>query len=57
MLTASEARAQDAGAAQGGAIINITGNSFTGTPEEMADQLAQIILQRLTQASIAAAPK
>lgn len=56
VLTAAEARAQDAGGGQP-VSITITGNSFTGMPEEMADQLAQIILQRLTEASIAAAPK
>ncbi len=56
VLTASEARAQDAGTGSP-VSLSITGNYFTGTPEEMADQLAQIILQRLTEASIAAAPK
>lgn len=56
VLTASEARAQDAGTGSP-VSLSITGNYFTGTPEEMADQLAQIILQRLTQAGIAAAPK
>lgn len=56
VLTASEARAQDGGTVSP-ITLTITGNSFTGTPEEMADQLAQIILQRLTQAGIAAAPK
>ena len=56
VLTAAEARAQDAGNVQPLAIT-ITGNSFTGTPEDMAYELAQIILQRLTEAGIAAAPK
>ena len=56
VLTAAEARAQDAGNVQPLAIT-ITGNSFTGTPEDMAFELAQIILQRLTEAGIAAAPK
>ena len=56
VLTASEARAQDAGTGSP-VSLSITGNYFTGTPEEMADQLAQIILQRLTQAGIAAVPK
>ena len=58
VLTASQARAQDGG--QGGLPpiqLTITGNSFTGTPEDMAFELAQIILQRLTEAGIAAAPK
>lgn len=56
VLTASEARAQDTGDGRPVAIT-ITGNSFTGTPEEMAYELAQIILQRLTEAGVAAAPK
>lgn len=56
VLTASEARAQDAGTGSP-VSLSITGNYFTGTPEEMADQLAQIILQRLSQAGIAAVPK
>lgn len=56
VLTAAEARAQDAGSGQPVAIT-ITGNSFTGTPEDMAFELAQIILQRMTEAGIAAAPK
>lgn len=56
VLTAAEARAQDAGA---GPSINltITGNYFTGTPEEMADQLWEIIMRKLEQAYTAAAPK
>ena len=42
VLTASQARAQDAGQAGGVPVqITVTGNSFTGTPEEMADQLAE----------------
>ena len=56
VLTAAEARAQDAVSGQPVAIT-ITGNSFTGAPEEMADQMAQLLLQRLTQAGLAAAPK
>ena len=56
MLTASEARSQDAG--QAAPIqVTITGNSFTGTPEEMATQLAEILVRKLTQAATAAAPK
>lgn len=56
VLTASEARAQDAG---GAAPISITftGNTFTGTPEDMAYELAQLILQRLSVERNAAAPK
>ncbi len=56
VLTASEARAQDA--VQAAPIqITITGNSFTGTPEEMADALAEILVRKITQVGIAAAPK
>lgn len=56
VLTASEARAQDAGA--GPPIsLTVTGNYFTGTPEEMADQLWEIIMRKLEQAYTAAAPK
>lgn len=58
VLTAGQARAQDAAQdARGPIQLTITGNSFTGTPEEMADQLAEIIVRRLEQAAIAAAPK
>ncbi len=56
VLTASEARAQDT--VQTAPIqITITGNSFTGTPEEMADALAEILVRKITQAGIAAAPR
>lgn len=56
VLTASEARAQDAG--QGQPInLTITGNSFAGMPEEMADQLFEIIVRKLERAYTAAAPK
>lgn len=58
VLTAAQARAQDAG--QGGVPpiqITITGNSFTGDLEEMADQLAEIIVRKVRQAVVAAAPK
>ncbi len=48
LLTAGEAREQDAAAADGGGIkITVTGNSFQGTGEEMADQLAGLLLERL----------
>lgn len=57
VLTAAEARAQDAAGGGWGLVINVTGNSFTGTPEDMAGQLAQILLLRLTQAGVAAVPK
>ena len=58
VLTASQARAQDAGQAGASPIqITITGNSFTGTPEEMADQLAETLARKISQAVTAAAPK
>lgn len=58
VLTASEARAQDdAGAAAVPIQIPITGNTFMGLPEEVADEIAEIIARKLTQAAIAAAPK
>lgn len=58
VLTASQARAQDTGQAGASPIqITITGNSFTGTPEEMADQLAEILARKISQAVTAAAPK
>ena len=58
VLTASEARAQDGGQAGAAPIqLTITGNSFTGTPEEMADALAEIIVRKIAQASAAAAPR
>lgn len=57
VLTASQARAQDAGGGAGSIQLTVTGNSFTGTGEEMADQLWSIIIGRLEQAAAAAAPK
>lgn len=59
VLTAAEARAQDAGRGSGQATgpITITGNNFIGTPEELADQIAEILLRKLTQEATAAAPK
>lgn len=58
VLTASEARAQDAGQGTPAPIqIPITGNIFTGMPEEIADQIAEIIVRKLEQAATAAAPK
>lgn len=56
VLTAAEARAQDAGAVPS-ISLTVTGNSFNGTSEEMADQLWEIIMQKLEQAYTAAAPK
>ena len=57
VLTASQARAQDAGQAAAPISITITGTSFTGAPEELADQLAQLLASRLEQAAAAAAPR
>lgn len=58
VLTASEARAQDAGQGAAAPIqIPITGNIFAGMPEEIADQIAEIIARKLEQAAVAAAPK
>ena len=57
VLTASEARAQDAGQMAAPIQIPITGNTFLGMPEEVADQIAEIIARKLAQAAIAAAPK
>lgn len=56
VLTAAEARAQDAGAVPS-ISLTVTGNSFNGTSEEMADQLWEIIMRKLEQAYTAAAPK
>ncbi|MDE6259886.1 MAG: hypothetical protein K2M42_03340 [Oscillospiraceae bacterium] len=57
VLTASEARAQDAGQGTAPAPITITGNNFIGTPEEFADQIWEIIVRKLERAYTAAAPK
>ena len=57
VLTAGQARAQDA---QNGAPpiqLTVTGNDFVGTGEEMADQVAEVIVRKLTQAAVAAVPK
>ena len=56
VLTAAEARAQDAGTVPS-ISLTVTGNSFNGTSEEMADQLWEIIMRKLEQAYTAAAPK
>lgn len=53
VLTASEARAQD-NAGGGGIRIIISGNSFTGSTEEMAGQLAEILARELERAAVAA---
>lgn len=57
VLTASEARAQDAGQGTVPIQIPITGNTFMGLPEEVADEIAEIIARKMAQAAIAAAPK
>ena len=58
VLTSSQARAQDAGQGGGASIqLTVTGNNFTGTPEEMADQLAEILVRKIAQAQTAAAPR
>lgn len=49
--TASEARAEDARAGKPVQVI-ISGNSFNGTSEEMADQLWDIFATRLEQAAV-----
>lgn len=55
VLTASQAKAQDN--ESGGVQIIVTGNSFQGTGEEMADQIAVILAQKLEQAATSAAPR
>lgn len=57
VLTASEARAQDGGAGAQPIQLTVTGNSFMGVGEELADQLWEIIARKLEQAAVAAAPK
>ena len=47
VLTAREARAEDQGDAPGGIHITITGNNFQGTAEDMADQIASILSEKL----------
>lgn len=53
VLTASDARMQDAG---GRPIIyiNVTGNSFSGGTEEMAEEMMEIVAGKLEQAAILA---
>lgn len=57
VLTASEARAQDGGAGAQPIQLTVTGNSFMGVGEDLADQLWEIIARKLEQAAVAAAPK
>lgn len=55
VLTAQEARTAD----EGGRIVQITvtGNSFMGSVEEMADQLADVLARKLEGASVLAVPR
>ncbi len=58
VLTASEARAMDREMAGGATYqVTVTGNSFMGTGDEMAGQVAEVIVRELERASIAAAPR
>lgn len=58
VLTAAQARAQDAaGESAGGIQLVVTGNSFSGTSEEMAEQMWAVIVRRLEQEAVARAPK
>lgn len=54
VLTASEAGSQERAAP---IQLNVTGNNFVGTPEELADQLWSIIVRKLEREQTAAAPK
>lgn len=56
VLTASEAREQDASERRV-IQITVTGNSFVGTGEEMADQLAEILARKLENAAVIAVPR
>ncbi len=57
VLTAREARAQDSAGSPAPIAITITGNSFTGGGEEMAEQLAEVLARKLEQAATAAVPR
>ena len=58
VLTAAQARAQDAGQWGGPPVqLTVTGNSFVGTSEEMAEQMWAVIVGRLEQEAVARAPK
>lgn len=50
VLTAAEARSQSAKAKPEISIV-VTGNSFTGTTEEMADEMMEIVAGKLEQAA------
>lgn len=55
--TAAQARSADQKGGAASIQITISGNSFTGAGEDMAEQVAQVLAQRLEQAQIAAAPR
>lgn len=55
VLTAQQARAQNGGGA-GGVTVTVTGNSFVGTGEEMADQLMRVITAKVRRAGLLAEP-
>ena len=58
VLTASEARSVDRETAGGATYqVTVTGNSFMGTGDEMAGQVAEVIVRELERASIAAVPR
>lgn len=57
VLTAGQARVQDVQHGAPPIQLTVTGNDFVGTGEEMADQVAEIIVRKLAQAAVAAAPK
>lgn len=51
VLTAAEARSMDGGG--GNVTVTVTGNSFVGTGEEMADQIMSLITEKLQLARLA----
>lgn len=61
VLTAREARAMDAEDSLTGGLaqlaITITGNNFSGGAEDMADQIAEILVRKLEQAAIIHQPR
>lgn len=57
LLTAQEAREQDAAEGKPTIQIIITNNNFTGSTEEMAGQLAEVIASELERAAIVAVPR
>ena len=56
VLTASEARAEDE--TRGTVIqVSVTGNSFTAAGEELADQVAEVIVRKIEEAAAIAVPR